>query len=110
MRTLKLLIGAAAGAAIVLALRDFERGGWLRPALPGTGLGDGRLMLEDDDEALMEEPVLGYDGMDRDTLVDWLDDADLDESSLLRIRRYEQSVANREPVLDKIDDLLAAFG
>jgi hypothetical protein len=54
--------------------------------------------------------VLGYDGMDRDTLVEWLDDADLDESALLRIRRYELGTGNREPVLDKIDDLLAAFG
>lgn len=109
MRALKVLIGAAAGAAIVLALRDYQQGGWLRPALPGTGR-DGGLLLEDDEEDLLEEPVLGYDGMDRDTLVDWLDDADLDERTLLRIRRYEQSTADRDPVLDKIDDLLAAFG
>jgi hypothetical protein len=95
----------------VLALRDYRNGGWLRPAVPGGyRLDDGDLLLEDDDEELMEEPVLGYDGMDRDTLVDWLDDADLDESALLRIRRYEESAANRDPVLDKIDDLLTAFG
>ena len=109
MRALKVLIGAAAGAAIVLALRDYRQGGWLRPALPGTGRDDD-LLLEDDEEDLLEEPVLGYDGMDRDTLMEWLDDADLDESTLLRIRRYELETENREPVLDRIDDLLAAFG
>jgi hypothetical protein len=109
-RALKVLIGAAAGAAIVLALRDYRTGGWLRPAVPGGyRLDDGGLLLEDDDE-LLEEPVLGYDGMDRDTLVDWLDDADLDERTLLRIRHYEENSSNRDPVLDKIDDLLAAFG
>jgi hypothetical protein len=110
MRALKVLLGAVAGAAIVLALRDYRQGGWLRPAVPGTGR-DGGLLLEDDDEEdLLEEPVLGYDGMDRDTLVEWLDDADLDESTLLRIRRYEMETENREPVLDRVDDLLGAFG
>jgi hypothetical protein len=109
MRALKVLIGAAAGAAIVLALRDYRNGGWLKPALAGGGHVGG-LLLEDDEEDLLEEPVLGYDGMDRDTLVDWLDDADLDERTLLRIRRYEQETDGREPVLDKIDDLLGAFG
>src|SRR5215218_6037078 len=104
MRALKVLIGAAAGAAIVLALRDYRNGGWLRPAVPGGyRLDDGDLRLEDDEDDLLEEPVLGYDGMDRDTLVDWLDDADLDERALLDIRRYELGTGNREPVLDKID-------
>ena len=110
MRALKVLIGAAAGAAIVLALRDYRQGGWLRPALGGAGRDVDGLLLEDDEEELLEEPVLGYDGMDRDTLVEWLDDADLDESTLLRIRRYEMETENREPVLDRVDDLLAAFG
>ncbi|HYH80702.1 MAG TPA: hypothetical protein VEX86_12945 [Longimicrobium sp.] len=105
---MKVLIGAAAGAAIVLALRDYRNGGWLKPALSG-GQGGG-LLLEDDEEEMLEEPVLGYDGMDRDTLVEWLDDADLDERTLLRVRRYEEETDAREPVLDKIDDLLAAFG
>jgi len=110
MRALKVLIGVAAGAAILLALRDYRNGGWLRPAVSGGyRLDDGDLLLEDEDE-LIEEPVLGYDGMDRDTLVDWLEDADLDESALLRIRRYEETTGNREPVMDKIDDLLGAFG
>lgn len=111
MNTFKLLVGAAAAGAIALAFRDFESGGWLQPALPGGGWAARDLLLEEDeDEELLEEPVLGYDGMDRDTLVEWLDDADLDEAALLRIRRYEAATQDREPVLDKVDDLLAAFG
>ena len=109
-RTLKVLLGAAAVGAILVAFRDWERGGWLRPALPGAG-GDEELdLLYGDAEDEDEEPVLGYDGMDRDTLVAWLDDASLDEETLLAIRRYEESHEDREPVLDKVDDLLAAFG
>jgi hypothetical protein len=111
MNTFKVLLGAAAAGAIALAFRDFENGGWLQPAIPGGGWeGGGDLLLEDDEDDFLEEPVLGYDGMDRDSLVDWLDDADLDEAALLRIRRYEVANENREPVLDKVDDLLAAFG
>ena len=111
MSYLKVLLGAAAAGTIALAFRDFEGGGWLQPALPGVGLDyDDELLEEDDEEALAEEPVLGYDGMDRDTLVAWLDDADLDEATLLAIRRYEVANENREPVLDRVDDLLASFG
>jgi hypothetical protein len=110
MNYLKVLLGAAAAGTIVLAFRDFDGGGWLQPAVPGGGWAEGDLLLEEDDEELAEEPVLGYDGMDRDTLIAWLDDADLDEATLLRIRRYEMSNQDREPVLDRIDDLLAPFG
>lgn len=111
MNALKVVLGAVAAGTIVLAFRDFEGGGWLQPALPGGGWDEGDLLLEEDeDEALLEEPVLGYDGMDRDTLVAWLEDADLDEATLLRIRRYEVANQDREPVLDRIDDLLASFG
>jgi hypothetical protein len=111
MNVLKVVLGAAAAGTIVLAFRDFDGGGWLQPALPGAEWDEGDLLLEEDeDEALLEEPVLGYDGMDRDTLVAWMDDADLDEATLLRIRRYEVANQDREPVLDRIDDLLASFG
>src|SRR5436305_2037447 len=110
MNVFKVLLGAAAAGTIVLAFRDFDTGGWLQPALPGGEALRGDLLLEEEEAELAEEPVLGYDGMDRDTLVAWLDDADLDEATLLRIRRYEQAGPDREPVLDKIDDLLAAFG
>ena len=112
MRVLKVLLGFAALGAIAVAFRDWERGEWLRPAVPGAGLDDDALdrLYGEDGEEEEEEPVLGYDGMDRDTLVAWLDDANLDEETLLRIRRYEEATESREPVLDKVDDLLAAFG
>ncbi|HEX8430192.1 MAG TPA: hypothetical protein VF625_02850 [Longimicrobium sp.] len=105
----KLLLGAAAIGVIVYAVREVmgRRSGVA--ALPG---GD----AEGDDGAIGEyrnddeEPTLGYDGMDRDTLVDWLQDANLDESTLLRIERYERANENREPVLDAVGDLLGAFG
>jgi hypothetical protein len=108
MRLLRVLVGAAAVGAIVVAFRDFGNRRWLQPAL--LLVEDDEEGWEEDDEEWDEEPVLGYDGMDRDTLVAWLDDADLDETTLLRIRRYEESHDNREPVLDKVDDLLAAWG
>ncbi|HEU0055491.1 MAG TPA: hypothetical protein VFQ39_20025, partial [Longimicrobium sp.] len=107
MRLLKVLLGVAAVGAIAAAFRDWDRGGWLRPALPGAD-DDGALDLYEEEED--EEPVLGYDGMDRDTLVAWLDDANLDEETLLRIRRYEEEHEGREPVLSAVDDLLASFG
>ena len=107
MRMLKVLLGLAAVGAVALAFRDFERGQWLRPALPGGGRdrdwgGGGGADYGDDDE----EPVLGYDGMDRDTLLDWLEDADLDEAALRRIERYERANLDRQPVLDAVANLL----
>ncbi|HEX2209828.1 MAG TPA: hypothetical protein VHG93_19260 [Longimicrobium sp.] len=98
---LKLLVGVAAVGVVVAAFRDSSRQRWLRPALPGA----------DDDEggdyALGgQEPVLGYDGMDRDTLLDWLREADLDRATLLRIQAYETASLARGPVLDAIEDML----
>ncbi len=104
MNFLKTLLTAAAAATVVLAFRDGATGTWLRPALPAGALGGGgRDEWEEDDD---EEPVLGYDGMDRDTLVDWLRDADLDPETLRRVERYERTHAGREPVLDAIADLM----
>jgi hypothetical protein len=97
MRFLKLLVGVVAVGAIAAAFRDMRAGRWLKPPLPGE---------EEEEEAEREEPVLGYDGMDRDTLVDWLRDAALDEETLVRIRRYEAANQNREPVLAAVADLL----
>jgi hypothetical protein len=102
MNLLKTVVAAAAAATIVLAFRDVENGRWLQPALPGRTGWDG----EDDEDEGGEEPVLGYDGMDRDTLIDWLGEADLDDADLVRIRRYELANAARQPVLDAIEDLM----
>jgi hypothetical protein len=100
-RLLKVMLGVAAVGVVAAAFRDSARGRWLRPALPGGGDDEGGLLIADG-----EEPVLGYDGMDRDTLLDWLGDADLDRDTLLRIRAYESANLAREPVLDAVDDLL----
>jgi hypothetical protein len=121
----KLALGAAAVGVIAFAFRGALRGGSLEAALddrqgrdlrfgPGgfrgtDGPRDSHGAIGEYSDA-DEEPVLGYDGMDRDSLVEWLRDASLDEETLLHIERYERSKANREPVLDAVGDLLAAFG
>lgn len=99
MKFLKILLGVAAVGVVAVAFRDFAADRWLRPALPGTDGGDGL-------DAGGEEPVLGYDGMDRDTVIDWLTDADLDHETLDRIYAYESANLSRGPVLEALDDLL----
>jgi hypothetical protein len=121
----KLALGAAAVGVIAFAFRGALRGGSLEATLDdrqGRGLRFGPGGFRDMDgprdshgaigeySDADEEPVLGYDGMDRDSLVEWLRDASLDEETLLDIERYERSKENREPVLDAVGDLLAAFG
>ncbi len=101
MRLLRILLGLAAVGVVVAAFRDSRTQRWLRPATSGG----------DDDDRLpaaleAEEPVLGYDGMDRDTLVDWLSEAELDRATLLRIHAYESANMARGSVLDTVDDLL----
>ena len=123
----KFALGAAAVGVIAFAMRDRLRGGEAAAAGAldnGDGFTGSRFQDFRGGSATSgpargpigeyadtdEEPVLGYDGMDRDTLVDWLQDSTLDEETLLRIERYERSKENREPVLDAVGDLLAAFG
>ena len=107
MKLGRILLGAAAVAAIAVAFRDFQGSRWLRPSLRE---GDDELDADDEESEVEEEPVLGYDGMDRDTMLDWLREASLDEATLLRMERYEKTHHNREPVLDAIADQLSAFG
>lgn len=99
MRLLKLLVAAAAAGVVVVAFRDFENGGWLRPAPRSPGLGGG-------DEVDDTEPVLGYDGMDQDTLLDWIGEAEPDERTLRQMYEYERAHRARRVVLDALADRL----
>jgi len=95
MNLFKLLLAGAATATIVLAFRDRDTGGWLPPG------GDPAPGYPED-----EEPVLGYDGMDRDTVVDWLRSADLDPDTLARVHAYESAHQRRGLVLETVADLM----
>lgn len=122
----KFALGAAAVGVIAFAMRDRLRGGAASAGALDNGDGQTGSRFQDfrggaaasvsprgpigEYADTDEEPVLGYDGMDRDTLVDWIRDSTLDEETLLRIERYERSKENREPVLDAVGDLLASFG
>ena len=93
MRLLKLLVAGAVVGVIVIAFRDAETGGWIAPPLPRRG-------EEDTDET---EPILGYDGMDVDTLLGWFDEAAPEREVLERMRTYEAAHLAREAVLGAID-------
>lgn len=96
MNLLKALVAAAAVGVIVVAFQDTETGGWL----PLGGTPDDRVGPGS------PEPILGYDGMDRDTLIDFLGSADLDRGTLLRVQAYEMANQGRGVVLDAVADLL----
>lgn len=97
MRAWRWIAGLAMVGGAVLALRELTA----RGVLPRGGAAAGGEL-----EPGGEEPVLGYDGMDRDTLIDWLSDADLDREALLRVRDYEAANRGREPVLEAVATLL----
>jgi hypothetical protein len=101
MNTLKWIVAGLLVGIAVSAFRDFERGAWLAPALP-----DDEEEEEEEEEVGEEEPVLGYDGMDQETVLDWIENADLDRSTLRRIIRYEEENRSREPVLEALEELL----
>lgn len=94
MKTLKWLLAGIVIGAICLAFRDLKTGEWLRPPIPDRHLSPDP-----------EEPVLGYDGMDQETLIDWLFTAQLDGESIERIRRFEEVNLGRERVLEVLDEL-----
>ena len=97
MNLLKLLVAGMAVGVIVIAFRDSDQERWIAPPLRLAGEG------EDQGEA---EPVLGYDGMDVDALVDWMDSAAPDRSTLERMRDYESAHLAREGVLAAISERL----
>lgn len=94
MSKLRWLVAGVAVGVIAVAFRDFDRDRWLSPALPGG-----------DEEPGGTEPILGYDGMDQETLMDWLSEADLDDDTIDSIIRYEKANRDRQPVLDALNDL-----
>ena len=102
MNLIKALLAGAAVGVLLIAFRDSESDRWLAPALIG-GATDDELSEVGEEE---EEPVLGYDGMDQEALLDWLIDARLDRDTLTRIRRYETGNLGREAVIDAVDELL----
>lgn len=95
MKTLKWILAGLIVGVIAAAFRDWNRGVWLSPALP-----------HQIDEPGGEEPVLGYDGMDQETLLDWIDSSDLDPDTIERMLRYERANQGREPVLEALEELL----
>jgi hypothetical protein len=95
MRTVHWVLAGVVAGVIAVAFRDFERGEWLSPAYPGA--------TPAPDE---EEPILGYDGMDQESFLHWLEEAELDASTIERIIRYEEAHLGREPVLDALGELL----
>ncbi|HET9983934.1 MAG TPA: hypothetical protein VFQ38_10120 [Longimicrobiales bacterium] len=56
------------------------------------------------------EPILGYDGMATDDLVEWIYDADPDPATLRAIYEYERENERREAVLDEVEDRLRRIG
>jgi hypothetical protein len=106
MNWLKALLAGAAVGVILIAFRDFENERWLAPAGAGGGAGTEGAAGTEEEEEVEEEPLLGYDGMDEETLILWLSDARLDRRTLTRIRRYEEENLAREAVLEAVDGLL----
>ncbi|HEV2149081.1 MAG TPA: hypothetical protein VGR37_16865 [Longimicrobiaceae bacterium] len=97
MNLLRLLLGGAAIATILVAFRDFDHDTWLPPG------GRAATGLEGEED---EEPILGYDGMDRDMLIQWIRDAQLDEDTLIRIHEYEAANQRRDRVMQAVSELL----
>ncbi len=95
MKTLKWLLAGTLVGVIAVAFRDFEHGTWLKPQLFGG-----------DEPIGPEEPILGYDGMDQETLLDWLSSADLQPDDLEHMLAYEENNLDRAPVIELIEELL----
>lgn len=95
MDKVKWMVAGVLVGIIAVAFRDMRHGRWLSPAMPPRA-----------PEPNGEEPVLGYDGMTQETLLEWLSGANLDTYSLERIIEYEEVNQGREPVLQLLQELL----
>jgi hypothetical protein len=95
MKSLKWILAGLIAGVIIAAFRDFERSRWLAPAIPG------------EEEADDREPLLGYDGMDQETILEWLADSELDETTVESVIRYERSHLRREPVIEALEEMLS---
>ncbi len=94
----RLLVGGLVGGVTAVAARLA-----MRTATGETG-------LERETDPGDSEPVLGYDGMDRDVLIDWLERAKPDTDTLRRIDAYERMHHGREAVLEKVSELMNGQG
>lgn len=95
MKTLHWMLAGIAIGVVIAGFRDFDYRRWLSPAGPiDSELPDGR------------EPVLGYDGMNQETLLEWLPAANLDSDTLEDMIRYEHANLGRETVLEVLDEML----
>ena len=81
---LKWLLAGAALGVILVAFRDFDNE-------PLAAAGAPRRRARHPGRSDEEEPILGYDGMDEDTLMDWLADADLDATPSSGCASYERA-------------------
>lgn len=55
------------------------------------------------------EPILGFDGMTVDDVLDWIRDADPDPALLRRILGYERGHRRRDPIIRECRDRLRRF-
>ncbi len=44
--------------------------------------------------------------MDQETLLDWIEEAEVDDVTAARIAKYEEANRHRQPVLDALQELL----
>jgi hypothetical protein len=95
MKILQWIVAGVLLGVIVSRLRRFVEEGAFAPVKAPEAL-----------EAGGAEPVLGYDGMDQETLLEWLPAAKLDSETVEDILRYEEANLCREPVVAVLEEML----
>ncbi len=56
------------------------------------------------------EPILGYDGLETDDVLAWIDEADPEPHQLRRILQYERTHRDRTPIIDECSNRLRELG